>query len=186
MIYYHHLIQTASSNDANCPNNFLCSYSVFLVCDSIQDHGCTYSLDFLCPCRFGPVSQLLHSMKLAILKDQSVQSLSCVRLFATPWTAVYQACLSITNSRSLLKLTSIESVMPSNHLILCRPLLFLPLIFPSMGVFSTELVLRIRWPKYWSLSFNISPSNEYSGLISFRTLKDTGQLFCRLSSAWVF
>ena len=135
MIYYHHLIQTASSNDANCPSNFLCSYSVFLVCDSIQDHGCTYSLDFLCPCRFGPVSQLLHSMKLAILKDQSVQSLSCVRLFATPWTAVYQACLSITNSRSLLKLTSIESVMSSNHLVLCCPLSYYLQSFPASGSF---------------------------------------------------
>ena len=133
MIYYHHLIQTASSNDANCPSNFLCSYSVFLVCDSIQDHGCTYSLDFLCPCRFGPVSQLLHSMKLAILKDQSVQSLSCVRLFATPWTAVYQACLSITNSRSLLKLMSVESMMPS--VLSSVPLLLLPSIFTSIGVF---------------------------------------------------
>ena len=138
MIHYHHLIQTASSNGTNCPSNFLCSYSVFLVCDSIQDHGCTYLLDLLCPCRFGPVSQLLHSMKLAILKDQSIQSLSCVRLFATPWTAVYQASLSITNSQSLLKLMSIESVMPSNHLILCRPLLFLPLTFPSIRVFSSE------------------------------------------------
>ena len=135
MIYYHHLIQTASSNGAKCPSNFLCSYSVFLVCDSIQDHGCTYLLDFLCPCRFGPVSQLLHFMKLAILKDQSIQSHSCVRLSATPWTAVYQACLSITNSRSLLKLTTIESVMPSNQLILCRPLSFHLQSFPASGSF---------------------------------------------------
>ena len=138
MIHYHHLIQTASSNGTNCPSNFLCSYSVFLVCDSIQDHGCTYLLDFLCPCRFGPVSQLLHSMKLAILKDQSIQSLSCVRLFATPWTAAPQASLSITNSRNSLRLTSIESVMPSSHLILCCPLSFLPLISPSIRVFSNE------------------------------------------------
>ena len=98
----------------------------------------------------------------------SVQSFSCVRLFATPWTAARQASLSITSSRSLLKLMSIESVMPSNHLILCCPLLFLPLIFPSIRVFSNELVLHIRWPKYWSFSFSISPSNEHSGLISFR------------------
>ena len=98
----------------------------------------------------------------------SVQSFSCVRLFATPWTAARQASLSITSSRSLLKLMSIESVMPSNHLILCCPLLFLPLIFPSIRVFSNELVLHIRWPKYWSFSFSISPSYEYSGLISFR------------------
>ena len=91
-----------------------------------------------------------------------------VRLLATPWTAARQASLSITNSQSLLKFTSIESVMPSNHLILCRPLLILPLIFPSIWVFSNESYLHIRWPKYWSFSFSISPSNEYSGLISFR------------------
>ena len=98
----------------------------------------------------------------------SLQSLSRVRLFATPWIAVHQASLSITNSQSLLKPMSIESVMPCNHLILCRPLLLLPSIFPSIRVFSNESALCIRWPKYWSLSFNISPSNEYSGLISFR------------------
>ena len=97
----------------------------------------------------------------------SVQSLSHVQLFETPWTAIHQASLSITNSWNLLKLRSIESVMPSNHLILCCPLL-LPSIFPSIRVFSNESVLHIRWPKYWSFSFNISPSNEYSGLISFR------------------
>ena len=99
----------------------------------------------------------------------AVQSLSLVQLFATPWTAAHQAPLSFTNSRSLLKLTSTESVMPSNHLILCRPLLLPPSIFPSIRVFSKESVLRIRWPKYWSFSFNISPSNVYSGLVSFRT-----------------
>ena len=93
---------------------------------------------------------------------------SRVRLLATPWTAGRQASLSITNSWSLLKLMSIESMMPFNHLILCRPLLLLPSIVPSIGVFSSELVLHIRWPKYWSFSFSISPSNEYSGLISFR------------------
>ena len=91
-----------------------------------------------------------------------------VWLFATPWTAACQASLSITNSWSLLKLMSIESVMPSNHLILCHPLLFLPSIFPSIRVFSNESVLRIRWPKYCCFSFSISPSSEYSGLISFR------------------
>ena len=91
-----------------------------------------------------------------------------VCLFATPWNAARQASLSITNSRSLLRLMSIESVMPSNHLILCRPLLLLPSIFPSIRVFSNESVLHIRWPKYWSFSFSISPSNEYSGLVSFR------------------
>ena len=97
-----------------------------------------------------------------------VQSLSCVRLFATPWTAVCQASLSFTISWSLLKLMSIESMMPSNHLILCHPLILLPSIFPSIRVFSNESALCIRWPKYWSFSFSISPSNEYSGLISFR------------------
>ena len=86
----------------------------------------------------------------------------------TPWTAACQASLSITNTRSLLKLTSIELVMPSNHLILCRPLLFLPSVFPSISVVSSESVLHINWPKYWSFSFSISPSNEYSGLISVR------------------
>ena len=97
-----------------------------------------------------------------------VQSLSCVQLFATLWTAAHQASLSFTISQSLFKLMSIESVMPSNHLILCHPLLLLPSIFPSIKVFSNESALRIRWPKYWSFSFNISPSSEYSGLISFR------------------
>ena len=90
------------------------------------------------------------------------------QLFATPWTAARQACLSITNSRSLLKLMSIESVVPSNHLILCHPLLLLPSIFPSIRVSTSESVLHIRWPEYWSFNFSISPSNEYSGLISFR------------------
>ena len=98
----------------------------------------------------------------------SVQSFGHVQLFATPWTAAHQASLSITNSRSLLKLMSIESVMPSNHLILCRPLLLPPSLFPSIRVFSNESVLRIRRPKDWSFSFSISPSNKYSGLISFR------------------
>ena len=98
----------------------------------------------------------------------SVQLLSCVRLFATPWTVARQVSLSITNFRSLLKLMSIESVMPSSHLILCRPLLLLPPIPPSISVFSSESTLCMRWPKYWSFSFSISPSNEYPGLISFR------------------
>ena len=102
------------------------------------------------------------------MTKQSVQSFSQVRLSATPWTAVCQASLSITNSWSLLKLISIESVMPFNHLILCHPLLLPPSIFPSIRVFSNESVFHIRWPKYWSFSFSISPSNEYSGLISFR------------------
>ena len=98
----------------------------------------------------------------------SIQPLSCVWFFEAPWTAVHQASLSITNSRSLLKFMSIESVMPSNHLIHCRPFLFPPSNFPSNRVFSNESVLHIRWPKYWNFSFSISPSNKYSGLISFR------------------
>ena len=97
----------------------------------------------------------------------SVQSLSCVQLIVTPWTAARQASLFITNSRSLLKLMSIESVMPSHHLIRCHPLLP-PSIFPSIRVFSNESALPIKWPKYWSFSFSISPSNAYSRLISFR------------------
>ena len=108
------------------------------------------------------LSHLLYKIQIS-----SVQLLSCVQLFATPWTAARQTSLSITNSQSLLKLTSIKSVMPSNHLVLCCPLL-LPSILPSIRVFSNEAVLHIRWPKYWSFSFSISPSNDYSGLISFR------------------
>ena len=98
----------------------------------------------------------------------SVQSLSCVRLFATPWITARQASLSITTSQSSLKLIYIESVMPSSHLILCRPVLLLPPIPPSIRVFSNESPLRMRWPKYWSFSLSLSPSNEYLGLVSFR------------------
>ena len=112
---------------------------------------------------------LLILLKWLALLFRLVQSQSHGQLFATPWTPTRQASLSITNSQSLLKLMSIESMMPSNHLILCRPLLLLPSIFPSIRVFSKESLLRIRWSKYWSFSFSISPCNEYSGLISFRT-----------------
>ena len=108
---------------------------------------------------------LSHQGNLSL---SSVQSLSCVQFFATPWTAACQASLSLTNSQSLPKLMSIESVMPSNQLILCHPLLLLPSIFPSIRVFFNESALRIRWPKYWSFSFSISPSDEHPGLISFR------------------
>ena len=103
-----------------------------------------------------------------VLNRCLVQLFSCVQLFATPWTAARRAFLSITNSWSLLKLMSIESVMRSNHLILCRPLLLPTSIFPSIRVLSNEVVLCIRWPKYWSFSYSVSPSNEYLGLISFR------------------
>ena len=111
---------------------------------------------------------ILFINKVKILSVFSVQSLSHVQLFATPWTVACQASLSITNSQSLLKPMSIESVMPSNHLILSCPFLFLPSIFPSIRIFSSESVLHIRWPNYWSFSFSISPPSEYSGLISFR------------------
>ena len=117
---------------------------------------------------FLAVQILLTSVLVCCTGYTSVQLLSRVWLFVIPWTAADQVSLSITNSQSLLKLMSIKLVMPSSHLILCHPLLFLSLIFPSISVFSNESVLRIRWPKYWSFSFGISPSNEYSGLISFR------------------
>ena len=118
-------------------------------------------------------ARVYHSLRIILessLLIGSVQLLSHVQLFATPWTATRQASQSITNSQSLLKLMSIESVMPSSHLILCHLLLLLPSLFPRIRVFSNESAFCIRWPKYWSFSsFNISPSNEYPGLISFRT-----------------
>ena len=114
------------------------------------------------------VTYLDKGTKWYILYVVIVQSLSHVQLFMTPWPVACQASLSFTISQSFLKLKSIKSVMPSNHLILCRPLALLPSIFPSIRVFSNELALHIRWPKYWNFSFSISPSNEYSGLISFR------------------
>ena len=117
---------------------------------------------------FGTPNNFRTAIKIYDIQFSSVQPLSHVRLFATPWTAACQASLSITNSQSLLKLMSIESVMLSNHLILCHSLLLSPSIFPSIKVFINESVLHIRWPKYWTYSFSISPSNEYSGLISFR------------------
>ena len=130
----------------------------------------TFSSEFklLPPQRPSQATLSKASLTSTFYPISSVQLLSCVRLFATPWTAARQASLSITNSRSLLKFMSIELVMPSNHLILCHPLLLPPSVFPSIRVFSHESALRIRWPKYWSFSFNIRPSNEHSGLISFR------------------
>ena len=113
-------------------------------------------------------SRKYGSLPRCLLQFSSVQLLSCVWLFATPWTVAHQPSLSITNCQNLPKPMSIELVMPSNHLILCRPLLLLPSIFPSIRVFSNESALRIRWPKYWSFSFNISPFNEHLGLTSFR------------------
>ena len=125
---------------------------------------CTFQYFFLM-CR---ICNHSHILGFELILQFSLQSLSHVRLFTTPWTAPLQASLSITNSQSLLKLMSIESVMPSYHLILYHPLLLLPSIFPSIRIFSNESVLRIRRPKYWSFSFSISPSTEHPGLISFR------------------
>ena len=113
-------------------------------------------------------SLIFHCILAPCIQFSSVQSLSRARLFVTPWISAHQTSLSITNSRSSLRLKSIESVMPSSHLILCRPLLLLPPIPPSIRVFSNDSTLRMRWPKYWSFSFSISPSNEHQGLISFR------------------
>ena len=114
------------------------------------------------------VNHIKYILLFPFYRFSSVQLLSHLQLFVTPWTAARQASLSCTTSQSLLKLMSIESAMPSNHLVLCHPLLLLPSVFPSDRVFSNESALRIRWPKYWSFSLRISPSNEYSGLIFFR------------------
>ena len=118
--------------------------------------------------RFLCIVPFLELLMQPVSGPSSVHSLSHVWLFVTQWTAAHQASMSITNSLSLLKLITIESVIPSNHLILCHPLLLLSSIFPSIRVFSNESVFHIRWPNYWSFSFSISPSNEYWGLISFR------------------
>ena len=120
---------------------------------------------FLISYSISPHPEQAYLWSYVRLSSDSVQSLSCVQLFATPWIAARQASLSITNSRNLPKLTSTESVMPSSHLILCRPLLLLPLIPPNIRVFSSESTLRMRWPKYWSFSFSIIPSSEHPGLI---------------------
>ena len=117
---------------------------------------------------FGEVYYFCKATPRAVMNEQSVQLLSCVQLVVIPWTAAQQASLNIPQIRSLLKLMSIKSVMPSNHLNFCCPLLLLPSIIARIRVFYNESVLPIRWPKYWSFSFNISSSNEYSGLISFR------------------
>ena len=127
-----------------------------------------FCLEFLFQCWTGLQFSFLFHSWYHYYQFSSVQLLSRVRLFVTPWITACQASLSITNSRSLLKRMPIESVMPSSHLILCRPLLFLPSIFPSIRVFSNESALHIRWPKYWSFNSNISPSSEHPGLISSR------------------
>ena len=137
----------------------------FLQWTFVQNNPSNFFLSSMKECSLHLLSRLPYGHIVCLLS--SVQSLSRVRLSVTPWTAACQAFLTITNSWSLLKLMSIKSMMPSNHLILCHPLL-LPSIFPSIRVFSNESVLRIRWPKYWSFSFSISPSIEYSRLISFR------------------
>ena len=135
------------------PHSLITPYWIICICLS---QNCSY-----------PLKKCIRFLKVSV-QFSLVQSLSHVQLFATPWTTAHQASLSIINSQSLPKLMSIESVMPSNHLILCHLLLLLPSIFPSIRVFSSESALHIRWPKYWSFSFNISPSNEHPGLISFR------------------
>jgi len=127
---------------------------------------CHYLLTYITHSHSFPLFTIF-SHSLQVISISSVQSLSCVLLFETLWTAAHQASIAITNSQNLLKLMSIELVLSSNHLILCHTLL-LPSIFPRIGVFYNESVLRIEWPKYWSFSFSISPANEYSGLIFFR------------------
>ena len=145
----------------NCHGLYWCCFSCYkklwILCFLLQQKS--WSQVML-------ISNVGHGSPLCV--SEPVQSLSHVWLFATPWTAAYQAPLSITNTRSLLKLIYLESVMPSNHLILCHPLFLLPSTFPSIRVFSSESVLSITWPKHWSFSFSIGSSNEYLGLISFR------------------
>ena len=149
----------------------LVSQSWQVLCDSKDCSPLGSSAHWTLQARILEWGAIFYSSKTLCMYQKmfrSAQSLSRVQLFAIPWTRAHQASLSITNSQSLPKLMSIESVMPSNHFILYHPLLLWPSIFPSIRVFSNESVLRIRWPKYWSFSFNISPSNEHSGLIFFR------------------
>ena len=147
--------ETAQICDLSCSKMAPCSKAWPLA---ITCPVCILAPSFLAPVFLGQFAKPLSS----------VQSLSHAQLFAAPWTAALQASLSITNSQNPLKLMSIELVMPSNHLILCRPLILPPSILPSFRVFSNESVLNKRWPKHWSFSFSISPSNEYSGLVSFK------------------
>ena len=138
------------------------TYRIFSIRSSINEYLIQQSLG--CFHFLAIINDAVVNLEVHI---SSVQSLSHVQFFVTPWTVAHEASLSTGNTQSLLKLMSIDSVMSSNHFILCHPLLFLPSIFPSIRVFSDESVLCIRWPEYWSFSFNISPSNDYSGLISF-------------------
>ena len=150
------------------PHNFtINAFSACLV-DSNLVHEFLFDFSFSVSLAWGDM-KVTFGRQVLWTRHQSVQLLSCVWLFATPWITAHQASLSINNSQSLLRLMSIESVMPSGHLILCRPLLLLPPIPPSIRLFSNESTLRMRWPKYWSFSFSIIPSKEHPGLISFRT-----------------
>ena len=154
------LIYSFFRYDGNINEGLLLLFSSLLVCSLDYYHFLKYAeATHHSKCGLGTSSM---GVAWKLIQVSSVQLLSHVQLFATPWMVACQASLSITNSLSLLKLISIELVMPSNHLVLCHPLLLLPSIFPSIRVFSNESALRIRWPKYWSFSFNISPSNEYS------------------------
>ena len=173
-----HLCQHSQSGIVNLLNFSHCNvwwdFTMVLICIFLMANDLEHlSMDLLAFHVSHFVKYLFTSFAYIYLRYlffiiSSVQSLSRVRLFATPWTTARQASLSITNSRSPPKPMSVESMMPSDHLILCRPLLLLPSIFPSIRVFSSDSALCIRWPKYWGVSFNISPSNEHPGLISFR------------------
>ena len=176
----HDLVTEQQQQYVNTQHSLTCSWDLryclewwLLGCDIVIAHSPHQALkdysQIVVLCYHGAIWLLLQLFIIfLIFFSSSVQLLSCVWLFATPWTVPHQPSLSITNSWSLLKLMSIESVMTSSHFILCHPLLPLPSIFPSIRVFSNESVLCIRWPKYWSFSFSISPYNECSGLISFR------------------
>ena len=161
MIYSYCLKVSFNSVIGQCNHQKTNLYKISSVMDMDEFHvGNRRQQQFLCPA--------FSSVQFSSVQFSSVKLLSRVWLFVIPWTAANQASLSITNSQSLLKLMSIESVRPSSHHIFCRPLLLLPSIFPSLRVFSNESLLCVSWPKYWSFSFSISSSNEYSGLISFR------------------
>ena len=169
-------ISTISDCENESQNNlFVCLSACLLGFETIYTLSCLLFLKKLywsivasqCCVSFSCTAESVSYMYISV-QCSSVQLLSCVRLFETPWIAARQASLSITNSRSSLRLTSIESLMPSSHLILCRPLLLLPPIPPSIRVFYNESTLCMRWPKYWSFSFSIIPSKEHPGLISFR------------------